>query len=115
MYILRQNDGHILIESEDIQEVIQDLVVFKLREFDRYNVSIEEKLEYMRYPYMNELYSLYTNADQYNESNFYLVENVFNNPLHIAYEEYVKLEVSSNVWIFNLWLSRKENEENNNG
>lgn len=97
MYILRQNDGHILVESEDLQEVIKELAKFKLREFDRYNVSIEEKLEYERYPYMNELYSLYANASKYNESNFFIVESIFNNPLHIPFEEYVKLEVSSNV------------------
>ncbi|MEB7846338.1 hypothetical protein [Mammaliicoccus sciuri] len=97
MYILRQNDGHILVESEDLQEVIKELAKFKLREFDRYNVSIEEKLEYERYPYMNELYSLYANASEYNESNFFIVESIFNNPLHIPFEEYIKLEVSSNV------------------
>lgn len=97
MYILRQMDGIILAESEDLQEVIKELAKFKLREFDRYNVSIEEKLEYERYPFMNELYSLYTNAGEYDEGNFFIVESIFNNPLHIPFEEYVKLEVSSNV------------------
>ncbi|HBI1053932.1 TPA: hypothetical protein I2163_RS12050 [Staphylococcus aureus] len=94
VYVIRQVDGHILAESEYLVEVITDLVEFKLREFDRYNVSIEEKIEYERYPYMNDLYNLYTNALNYNEENFKQVESIYNNPMHIPSEEYIKLEVS---------------------
>lgn len=96
-YILRQIDGIILAESEYISEVIEQLVEFKLREIDRYNVSIEEKLQFERYPYMNDLYRLYTQAFKYNENNFKKVEIIYNNPNHIPYEEYIKLEVTQYV------------------
>ncbi|PTU84012.1 hypothetical protein BUZ67_09520 [Staphylococcus pasteuri] len=92
-YILRQNDGFILVESEEISDLIEQLVEYKLREIDKYNVSIEEKLEYQRYPYMNDLYNLYTNADKYNQNNFDEVENIYNDENHIPYEEFIKLEV----------------------
>lgn len=96
-YILRQIDGHIIAESEYISEVIEQLVEFKLREIDRYNVSIEEKIHFDRYPYMNELYSLYTQAFNYNEDNFKQVEIIYNNSNHIPRDEYIKLEVSNYV------------------
>lgn len=92
-YILRQNDGFILVESEEISDLIEQLVEYKLREIDKYNVSIEEKLEYQRYPYMNDLYNLYTNSDKYNQNNFDEVENIYNDENHIPYEEFIKMEV----------------------
>ncbi|MHA8044942.1 hypothetical protein ACT9T1_13470 (plasmid) [Staphylococcus xylosus] len=92
-YIVRQIDGIILGESEYLDETIKQLVEFKLREFDRYNVSIEEKIEYDRYPYMHELYKLYANSLSYSEDNFYKVELTYNDPHHIPKEEYIKLEV----------------------
>lgn len=92
-YILRQNDGFILVESEEISDLIEQLVEYKLREIDKYNVSIEEKLEYQRYPYMNDLYNLYTNSDRYNQNNFDKVENIYNDENHIPYDEFIKLEV----------------------
>lgn len=92
-YIVRQNDGIILGESEYLDETIKQLVEFKLQEIDRYNVSFEEKIEYDRYPYMHELYKLYANSLSYNEDNFYKVELTYNDPNHIPKEEYIKLEV----------------------
>ncbi|MCE5086064.1 hypothetical protein [Mammaliicoccus sciuri] len=95
VYVIRQVDGDILAESEFIEEVIQTVVEFKLREIDRYNTSIEEKMEYERYPYMNDLYNICTNALNYNEENFEKVESIYNNSMHVPEEEYIKLEVVS--------------------
>lgn len=92
-YVLRQMDGHILVESTEIQEIIKSLVKFKLSEFDRYNVSIDEKIEFERYPYMNDLYNLYVNSTEYEFENFQEVEKIYNNPLHISEMEFVKMEV----------------------
>ncbi|WP_323703569.1 hypothetical protein P3T86_14035 (plasmid) [Staphylococcus nepalensis] len=96
-YILKEVNGIVIAESEFIEDVIQTVVEYKLREIDRYNTSIEEKMEYERYPYMNELYNLHINALEYDENNFNQVESIYNNPLHIPAEEYIKLEVGQYV------------------
>lgn len=92
-FIIRERIGNIISESEYLDEVVKELVEFKLREFDRYNVSIEEKIEYNRYPYMHDLYKLYMNSLKYHEGNFYEVQLTYNNPEHIPKDEYITLEV----------------------
>lgn len=91
-YVIRQMDGIILGESEELAEAIKQLTSFKLHEIERYNHSSDEKIEYGRYPYMNGLYKLFKNAEHYNTNNFEVVKAIYNNPKHVAEDEFIELE-----------------------
>lgn len=95
-YIIRQKDGIILGESEELSEAIKQLACYKLHEIDRYNYGCDVKIEYERYPYMNGLYKLFKNAEHYNEKNFEVVKAIYNNPKHVAEDEFIELEVHYN-------------------
>ncbi|EGQ2703029.1 hypothetical protein [Staphylococcus pseudintermedius] len=95
-YIIRQKDGIILGESEELSEAIKQLAYYKLQEIERYNYGSDEKIEYERYPYMNGLYKLFKNADYYNINNFEAVKAIYNNAKHVCEDEYIELETTEN-------------------
>lgn len=91
-YVIRQMDGIILGQSEELSEAIKQVACYKLHEIEKYNYGIDVKLEYERYPYMNGLYKLFKNAEHYNKKNFEVVKAIYNNPKHVAEDEFIELE-----------------------